>query len=144
MVVTLDTNVLYQALRSSKGASYYILQRIRNGDIHMALSVPVYLEYWDVLTRKTSLEAFGLLRTDIVRFLRYVAFVGKPHQIFFLSRPNLRDEGDNMFVELAIASQSEYLVTSNVKDFRNSDLNLGNMRIVTPAEFVRFWRKKNG
>ena len=39
-----DTNVIYQALRDDEGASYYILQLIRQQQIELALSVPVYLE----------------------------------------------------------------------------------------------------
>ena len=38
-------------------------------------------------------------------------------------RPNLRDENDNMFVDLAFASNCQFLVTSNVSDFlQNSEL----------------------
>jgi len=40
----------------------------------------------------------------------------------FLFRPNLKDENDNMFVELAIASQSKYLITSNTKSFVSGKL----------------------
>ena len=32
-------------------------------------------------------------------------------------RPNLRDENDNAFVDLAFASGSAYLITQNVRDF---------------------------
>jgi predicted nucleic acid-binding protein len=40
----------------------------------------------------------------------------------FLFRPNLKDEADNMFVELAVVSNSHYLATSNLRDYRNSNL----------------------
>ncbi|TGK64879.1 PIN domain-containing protein [Leptospira wolffii] len=32
-------------------------------------------------------------------------------------RPNLRDADDNHFVELAIASNADYLITSNLIDY---------------------------
>jgi len=51
MRVVLDTNVLVAALRSSSGASYAILARLPSPIFQVALSVPVYLEYLDVLTR---------------------------------------------------------------------------------------------
>jgi predicted nucleic acid-binding protein len=60
-------------------------------------------------------------------------------------RPNLRDEADNIFVELAFGSGSEYLITKNIRDFTvDTDLNLGQLTIVTPAEFMKEWRARHG
>ena len=92
MLVTLDTNILYQALMSSSGASYFILQQVRNNKLQIALSVPVFYEYQDVLTRETSLQDFQLDLSDIEKFLRFIAYIGKPFNIYFLFRPNLQDE----------------------------------------------------
>jgi len=144
MIITLDTNIMYQALRSSSGASYYILQLVRDGRFQIAISNPTFCEYEDVLTRPKSLKAFELEREDVVKFLRYIAFVGEKFDPRFLFRPNLKDEADNMFVELAITSNSKYLVTSNIKDYKDSDLILNDFQLVTPAEFVKEWRCKNG
>ncbi len=80
---------------------------------------------------------------DIDRFLKFVAFVGKPFNTYFLFRPNLKDEKDNMVLELAITSQSDYLVTSNVKDFNNAELRFDQLKVVTPGEFAKIWRMKN-
>ena len=76
--------------------------------------------------------------------MQFLATVGKPTSITYTWRPNLRDEGDNMFIELARASGSEYLITSNVRDFLlDSDLNNDDIRIVTPGTFMYEWRKRN-
>lgn len=77
MLVTLDTNILYQALMSNAGASYFILQLVRNRKIQIALSVPVFSEYQDVLTRKNSLDDFELEIVDIDKILRFIAYGGK-------------------------------------------------------------------
>lgn len=143
MLITLDTNIIYQALKSSSGASFYILQQVRERRIQIALSVPLFEEYEDVLKREKSLDDLELDVEDIDKFLRFIAWVGKPYKSYFLFRPNLKDEKDNMVVELAIASQSDYLVTSNVKDFDNAELTFDQLRIVTPAEFVKIWRSKD-
>lgn len=142
-MITLDTNIIYQALKSSSGASFYILQQVRERRIQIALSVPLFEEYEDVLKREKSLDDLELDVEDIDKFLRFIAWVGKPYKSYFLFRPNLKDEKDNMVVELAIASQSDYLVTSNVKDFDNAELTFDQLRIVTPAEFVKIWRSKD-
>jgi len=47
---------------------------------------------------------------------------GRWIKIFYGWRPNLRDEGDNHFVELAIAGGAEAIVTYNIRDFRLADL----------------------
>lgn len=143
MLVTLDTNIIYQALKSANGASFFILQQVRERKIQVALSVPLFEEYEDVLKRKKSLKDFGLDVEDIDKFLRFIAYVGKPYKTYFLFRPNLKDENDNMVVELAVTSQCDYLVTSNTKDFKNAELKFSQLNIVTPGEFAKIWRSKD-
>lgn len=145
MLVTLDTNVLFQALYSSSGASHAILRLIRAGEIQLALSVPVYGEYQDVLARPNVRKDIGLSRDEVQAVLHFVAYGGVPFPIHFQMRPNLRDEADNIFVELAFGSGSEYLITKNTRDFTvDTDLNLGQLAIVTPAEFMKVWRANHG
>jgi putative PIN family toxin of toxin-antitoxin system len=102
--------------------------------------MPVFQEYKDVLTRDESLKDFGLRLGDVEKFLRFIAYISKTCAIYFLLRPNLKDEKDNMIVELAVASQSDYLITSNVRDFENAELKFDQLRIITPGEFVKKWR----
>ena len=144
MLLTLDTNILYQALMSKTGACYFILQQVRNRKIRIALSVPVFFEYQDVLTRDKSLKDFELKLNDVEKFLRFIAYIGKTFEIYFLLRPNLKDEKDNKIVELAVTSQSDYLITSNTRDFKNAELKFDQLRIITPGEFVKMWREKYG
>jgi predicted nucleic acid-binding protein len=88
------------------------------------------------LKREKSLNDFGLDIEDIDKFLRFIAYIGKSYKTYFLFRPNLKDEKDNMVVELAITSQSDYLVTSNIKDFKNAELKFDQLQIVTHCEFA--------
>ena len=135
--------ILYQALKSTTGASYLILQQVRNRKIQIALSVPVFFEYQDVLTRDKSLKNFKLQLNDVEKYLRFIAYIGKTFEIYFLLRPNLKDEKDNKIVELAVTSQSDYLITSNIRDFKNAELKFDQLKIITPSEFVKMWRNKN-
>lgn len=143
MLLTLDTNILYQVLMSKTGASYFILQQVRNRKIQIALSVPVFFEYQDVLTRDKSLKDFELKLNDVESFLRFIAYIGKTFEIYFLLRPNLKDEKDNKIVELAVTSQSNYLITSNIRDFKNAELKFDELKVITPSEFVKMWRNEN-
>ena len=143
MLLTLDTNILYQVLMSKTGASYFILQQVRNRKIQIALSVPVFFEYQDVLTRDKSLKDFELQLNDVENFLRFIAYISKTFEIYFLLRPNLKDEKDNKIVELAVTSQSNYLITSNIRDFKNAELKFDELKVITPSEFVKMWRNEN-
>ncbi len=144
MLIVMDTNVLYQALRSSLGASHFILNLIRNIDISLAISIPVFNEYKKVLTRSSSLKDLKLDKSDIDKVLRFITYIGKPYSTYFLFRPNLQDEYDNIFVELAIASNCNYLITSNIRDFNiKADLKFDDLTVITPTDFVKLWRKNN-
>jgi len=144
MVVTVDTSVIFQGLYSSRGASHKILRLLGEGEIHLALSVPVFMEYCDVLKRQTTLEKTGLSVDQVNAVLDFIAHTGLEHRISFLYRPNLIDESDNKFIELALSSQSQYLITANKKHFTaNTELQLFGVEVVTPAEFIACWRLKN-
>ena len=141
----MDTSVLFQALYSSSGASHAIFRLVRGGAIRLALSVAVYSEYQDVLTRSEKRSQLGLSVDETQTVLNFIAFIGVPSPVHFRMRPNLRDENDNAFVELAFASGSSYLITQNIRDFTvDADLNLGHLTVVTPVQFMQQWRKTHG
>lgn len=138
MRVVLDTCVIFQALYSQSGASHAILQMVRNGDLQMVISTPVFVEYCDVCLRKSSLELFELTEEDVWDVLNFIAYISVKIDIKYLLRPNLQDEGDNLIMELAFASDSRYLITKNVRDFTcNSDLHFDGVTVITPADFMQ-------
>ena len=143
MLVILDTNVVFQALHS-QGASHFILGLIRKQKLKLALSMKVFAEYEEVLKRKKNLKSMGLGLGDVEAVLAFLAYVGRPFDTYFLFRPNLRDENDNLFVELALASNAKYVITNNIKDFtKDVQLRFSDFEVVTPAEFEKMWRKEN-
>jgi hypothetical protein len=58
-------------------------------------------------------------------------------RIYFLWRPNLRDESDNHLVELAVAGGAQAIVTRNKRDFRGAELRFENLAVLMPAECLR-------
>ena len=137
MVISLDTNVVFSALYSNLGASHYILRLIFDEKVKLALSTPVFFEYYDVLTRKKNLSKLNLSISEIESILDLIALLSREHSIYFLLRPNLIDESDNIFYECAFASNSKYLVTSNIRHFKGSELKGFNFKIVTPGKFYK-------
>ncbi len=142
MVVTIDTNVIFSAFYSKKGASYFILRLVLEEKIKLAISIQTYFEYYDVLTRKKNLAQLNLTVSEIEDFLDLLALLSQKHEIYFLLRPNLQDEKDNIFVECAFASNSEYLITSNIKDFKKSELGGFKYKLVTPSRFYKLWSEQ--
>jgi predicted nucleic acid-binding protein len=137
MMVTLDTSVLVSAARSRQGASFEIVRSLPNPKFDFALSVALYTEWQAVLTRPEHLPP-GLNADDAIGFLRYLASLARLQEVYYLWRPFLRDPGDDMVLECAVASGSHYLVTHNVRDFSQSAV-LG-VTAITPAAFLSVLR----
>ncbi len=142
MIVTLDTNVLLAGLISQSGASHQILKLIINEKITLALSTQVLLEYDDVLKRKEILELTNLNQEQVEDVLDLLALSAQKNNIYYRLRPNLRDEKDNLFVECAFASNSQYLLTSNIRDFNSGELKGFEFKVLTPKDFYQMWRKE--
>ncbi|HEX9652688.1 MAG TPA: putative toxin-antitoxin system toxin component, PIN family [bacterium] len=138
MIVTVDTNVIYSALYSNRGASHQILRLILDERVNLALSPPIFLEFYDVLSRKEAMAQLNLSNDEIEDILDILVLLAKKQAIYFLLRPNLMDEKDNIFYECAFATNSEYLITSNVRHFKSAELKGFRFKIVTPREFLSF------
>lgn len=131
--VVIDTNVLLAALRSRRGASYRLLSLIGDGRWQMNLSVPMFLEYEDVVKRPDS--GVGLSAADVDDILDFICAEANLHEIFYLWRPILPDPKDDFILELAVESNCDYIVTFNVRDFAGAE-KFG-IEVVTPKEFLR-------
>jgi len=131
--VVLDTSVLVAAMRSRRGASYELLSRLGADGFEIAVSVSLVLEYESALLR--HFEALQLDEGDVRDLIDYVCGVAIRQEIFFLWRPLLRDPGDDLVLELAVAAQCEAIVTHNVRDFAGAE-KLG-VRVLTPGRFVQ-------
>lgn len=133
MRIVIDTNVLVAAMRSSVGASFKMIGMLPERRFQPAVSVTLYLEYLDVLLRPENLVR-DRTADDALGFMRYFLSLSHRQEIHFRWRPALRDAADDFLLELAIASQSPYIVTFNKKDFGN--IELFGIEAVTPAEFL--------
>jgi putative PIN family toxin of toxin-antitoxin system len=131
--VVLDTNVVVAALRSRRGASYQLLSLLGEDRFEIAVSVPLMLEYEDVLAR--SLGEGPYSRQEIEDLLDFFCQAAHRQRIFFLWRPYLPDPKDDMVLELAVAAGCEAIVTFNTRDFVGAE-RLG-LRIDTPGSFLR-------
>ena len=131
--IVIDTNVLYAALRSKHGASSKLLSLVGTGLFEIHLSVPLVLEYEDVLLRESTSITFS--KEVVFDLIDSLCALGHPHEIHFLWRPYLRDPNDEFVLEIAVASQSGYIITYNLDDFTGID-EFG-IKAMTPKAFLQ-------
>jgi putative PIN family toxin of toxin-antitoxin system len=131
--IILDTNIIYSALRSRNGASFRLLSMLPSKKFNINISVPLILEYEDVLKRKDSGLIFTTNELDII--LDNICALANRHDVFYLWRPLLRDPGDDLILELAVKSQSSYIVTYNKQDFEGVDAF--GISVVDAREFLQ-------
>jgi len=132
--IVIDTNVILSALKSSRGASYSLMSLLPSTKFETTLSVPLYTEYQDVLTREKNMTGTST-KEDVLAYCRYLASISHRKDIFFLWRPWLKDPKDDMVLELAVASKCEYIITYNIKDFKHIE-SFG-VQAIKPADFLK-------
>lgn len=96
MRVVLDTDVVVAGLRSRRGASRLWLRAVRRREAELLISVPLVIQYESVLLRPEVLAAIRGTPVGVGRFLDQLCAVGRPLSIAFLTRPILRDPGDEL------------------------------------------------
>jgi putative PIN family toxin of toxin-antitoxin system len=140
MRVVLDTNVLVAASRSRKGASFALLQAMRDRHYIALASVPLLLEYEAVLKRPAQLQASGRTEALTDAFLDALCLLLEPVHLYFLWRPQARDPADDMVLETALNGRAAALVTTNVRDFGAAERF--RLPVLTPGAFLRQLREE--
>lgn len=136
--IVIDTNVIVSSLRSKQGYSYKLLSMIDDERIRFFISVPVILEYEDVIKREKLKIKFK--KSEIDDFLDYICYIGEQRKIHYLWRPILKDRKDDMFLELAVESESDFITTFNKRDFKGS--KYFGIKTLTPKEFLKIINPK--
>ena len=137
MKIVVDTNILVNVLLSPSktNASFMVLEKCLSGQLKPQISCALFNEYEDVLSRP-EIQAKAKYTTDEIKqildgFLSVCTWV----KINYLWRPNLRDEGDNHLIELAVASNTRWIVTQNIKDLKSGDLRFS-LQSISPDQFI--------
>lgn len=130
--VVIDTNVLIAALRSRRGASFKVISLMDRGLFQLSVSVPLVLEYES--TAKRISKSPGITYSDIDDILDYICHIASHHKIYYLWRPFLRDPADDMVLELAVESESDFIVTHNIRDF--TGIEQFGIEAITPKQLL--------
>ena len=135
--IILDTNIIVSAILGPSGARRAILRDSLEGKFLPLMGEALFRDYEDLLQREHIFASCVLDKDE--RNLLLDAFLSTCEwvTIYYRWRPNLRDEADNHLVELAVAGGADYLVTNNIKDFKNPELHFPALQIIDPITFLK-------
>ncbi len=135
--IVVDTSVIVSALIGKRGASREVLRRCLSGEYNPLISNALFQEYEDVTSRGRIRDTSPLSGKEIRELLNAFYSVCQWVPVYFLWRPNLKDENDNFLIELAVAGNSNVIVTNNIKDLAGAELSFDNLKILKPEQLLR-------
>ena len=136
MRVVIDTNVFVGACMGV-GASNAVVRACLEHRLVPLMGVALLTEFEATLSRD---ELFARSRLDAAeRSILLDTFLALCEwtRVYFLWRPNLKDESDNHLIELAVAGDADVVVTRNLRDLRGAELRFEPLRILSPEDFLK-------
>ncbi len=126
--IVLDTNVLLVSI-SSKSKFHWIFKNLINGKFTLCLTSDILLEYEEIIdTHMGSIASKSVLL--VIQNLPNVVFVTN-----YFKFNLLKDEDDNKFVDCAIASNAQFIV-SHDKDFNVlKKINFPKVTVINTTDF---------
>ena len=135
--IVVDTSIIISALIGSQGPSREVIRKCLLNDYTPLISNSLFLEYEDVSSRERIVNLCSITNEEKQKLLNAFYHVCRWVSIHYLWRPNIKDEGDNFLIELAVAGNADYIVTNNINDFKNAQLKFPNIQITTPEQLLR-------
>lgn len=134
MRIVLDTNILVSALLTPSGFPATILDLITVGELTPVVDDRILAEYREVLRR----PRFSFRTGDVDELVAYLDRVAE-HVVAIPLGVHIPDLDDLPFLEVAVVSKVEALITGNKKDYGPPPKGL---KISSPAEFLQFYKLK--
>jgi putative PIN family toxin of toxin-antitoxin system len=135
--IVVDTSVFISALIGPQGPSRELIRRCLRGDYQPLMGNALFSEYESIIQRKEIIAKCPLSLEEMLALLASFISVSQWISIYYLWRPNLKDEADNHLIELAVAGNAQIIATNNIKDFQNTDLLFPNLSILKPEQIIR-------
>ncbi len=136
MKIVIDTSVWISALITKDSKARELLGLVFYAKLYPQMSEALFREYEDVMKRKKIQNLTPLSSLEQNELFEAYLSTCKWNEIYYMWRPNLKDENDNFVVELAVASGAEAIITYNIKDFKNAEL-IFNHKIISPEDFIK-------
>jgi putative PIN family toxin of toxin-antitoxin system len=134
--IVLDTNVLVSALLNPHGTPGRIIDLVLSGAVVVLFDDRILAEYRDVLARP-KLRISPVESSYLLEFIETEGVLAPAPPLDV----ELPDPDDLPFVEVAAAAFADALVTGNARHFSPA-VEILSMPILSPAEFIEFWRSR--
>jgi putative PIN family toxin of toxin-antitoxin system len=135
--IVVDTSVFISALIGPSGPSREVIRQCLRGLYFPLMGLNLFCEYEAVSSRPSILSQCSLSSDKVLQLTQAFMSVCEWVNIYYLWRPNLKDEADNHLIELAIAGNASLLVTNNLKDFQNTQLLFPHLSVLSPQVLLR-------
>lgn len=119
------------------GASSKVVELCLRGRLQPVMGASLLAEYEDVLHREALFENCRLNLAQREELLDIFLSVCQWRHTYFSWRPNVRDEGDNHIVELAVAAAVSSVITWSTWDFAAMELRFPALKFISPPEFIK-------
>ncbi len=136
MRVVVDTNVFVSACLGEGASNAMIAAGLQRRYVPL-MGAALLVEYEDVMGRADLFRISRLAQRERDELLDIFLANCEWTRVYYLWRPNVRDEADNHLVELAIAGGAECLVTNNLRDLRSMELRFPSLRVLAPGAFMK-------
>jgi predicted nucleic acid-binding protein len=120
-----------------KGSASKVIASCLHKDPIPLIGAALFAEYSDVINREELFRACHLSKDERNELLDIFLAACRWTDIYFGWRPNLKDEGDNHLIELAVAGHAQCIVSRNIKDLKNGELLFPDIALLTPEEFLK-------
>ena len=136
MRLVLDTCVIVSAFRSRSGASYRLLELLREEQFTAVATPTLLFEYEAVLKRPQQRHAQSLSDDSLEDAIRGLAALIEPVHVDYQWKPQLTDPDDEMVLETATNGHADAIVTFNINDFLPAAEQFG-VRVLTPGVIIK-------
>ncbi len=131
--IVVDTNVFISALKSKRGASFKLFFDTPKEKFENNISPSLIFEYESIAKRDSG--NIMLSDNEIDSILDMICKWSNKCEIYFLWRPYLKDPKDDFILELAVESQSDFIITYNENDFKG--IEKFGLKVLNPKEFLK-------
>lgn len=135
MKIVLDTNVFVSGLLTPFGNCGEIVRMLTSDEITLCVDSRIVVEYDEVLRH----PQFNIDPRKAAVVIEYIQTSAETHGTAPLDR-TLPDESDNPFMEVAISSGAECLITGNLKHF--PERCRAGVMVLSPKEFLDFFKRR--
>ena len=129
--IVLDTNCLLQAL-PSKSPYHKVWTDVLDGKISLCVNTDILEEYDEILSRKATPE---IARNIVEAIANLPTTTFQNTYVHFELLP--ADSDDNKFVDCAVASDAEYIVTNDKHFNPLTQIPWPKIEIIKIAEFIK-------